>query len=84
MRKCWERVKKKAGLPLDLRVHDLRHSFASMLVNHGRPIYEVAEILGHTQLSTTRRYSHFQNDRLIEAANIAGRIAAPSVFNATG
>ena len=55
-------------------LHDLRHSFASMLVNHGRPIYEVAEILGHNQLSTTKRYSHLQNERLVEAANIAGQV----------
>lgn len=77
VRKCWDRVKARAGLASDLRLHDLRHSFASTLVNHGRPIYEVAEILGHSQISTTRRYSHFQNDRLVDAANIAGRLAAP-------
>ncbi|HLO75162.1 MAG TPA: site-specific integrase [Magnetospirillum sp.] len=77
VRKCWERVRKAAGLPSDLRIHDLRHSFASTLVNHGRPIYEVAEILGHTQLSTTRRYAHLQNDRLVDAANIAGRLMLP-------
>ncbi|WP_019647221.1 tyrosine-type recombinase/integrase, partial [Novispirillum itersonii] len=77
VRKCWDRVKARAGLARDLRLHDLRHSFASTLVNHGRPIYEVAEILGHSQISTTRRYSHFQNDRLVDAANIAGRLAAP-------
>ena len=84
VRKCWDRVKKAAGLDADLRIHDLRHSFASTLVNHGRPIYEVAEILGHSQISTTRRYSHFQNERLVDAANIAGRIAAPTSLTAAG
>ena len=75
IRKCWERVVAKAGLAPTTRIHDLRHSFASFLVNNGRPIYEVAQILGHTQLSTTQRYSHFENTRLVESANIAGRIA---------
>jgi integrase len=74
VRKCWDQVRAEAGLLPDTRIHDLRHSFASMLVNHGRPIYEVAEILGHNQLSTTKRYSHLQNDRLVEAANIAGQV----------
>jgi integrase len=74
VRKCWDRVRAEAGLLLDTRIHDLRHSFASMLVNHGRPIYEVAEILGHNQLSTTKRYSHLQNERLVEAANVAGQV----------
>ena len=84
VRRCWERVKRKASLPADLRVHDLRHSFASMLVNRGRPIYEVAEILGHSQISTTKRYSHFQNERLVEAANIVGVIAGPSSSSVAG
>ena len=75
VRKCWDRVKRRAALDLSLRIHDLRHSFASCLVNQGRPLYEVAQILGHSQLQTTQRYSHFQNERLVDAANVAGRIA---------
>jgi site-specific recombinase XerD len=35
---------------------------------------QVTEILGHNQLSTTKRYSHLQNERLVEAANIAGQV----------
>ena len=40
-----------AGLP-ELRIHDLRHSFASFLVNAGQSLYTVAKILGHAQLLT--------------------------------
>jgi site-specific recombinase XerD len=36
--------------------HDLRHSFASLLINSGRTLYEVQHILGHTQVNTTQRY----------------------------
>jgi site-specific recombinase XerD len=39
----------------DVRLHDLRHSFASFLVNAGRSLYEVQKILGHTQVKTTQR-----------------------------
>ena len=53
----------------DVRSHDLRHSFASFLVNSGRSIYEVLRILGHTQIKTTQRYAHLSQDSLLEAAN---------------
>ena len=75
VRKCWERVRQRAGLDPDLHIHDLRHAFASRLVNEGRPIYEVAQILGHAQLQTTQRYAHFANERLVDAANVVGRVA---------
>jgi len=45
----WDTARKRAGLS-DVRVHDLRHSFASLLVNTGRTLYEVQHILGHTQV----------------------------------
>lgn len=66
----WDRVRQKAGLP-DLRIHDLRHSFASFLVNGGRSLYEVQKILGHTQIKTTQRYAHLSQDTLVDAANSA-------------
>jgi integrase len=66
----WNTVRKKAGLA-DFRIHDLRHSFASFLVNNGRSLYEVQKILGHTQIKTTQRYAHLANDTLIDASNTA-------------
>lgn len=53
----------------ELRMHDLRHSFASFLVNSGRSLYEVQRILGHTQIKTTQRYAHLSQDSLLAAAN---------------
>src|SRR5665647_2076141 len=58
LRGPWERAKKLAGLPADLRIHDLRHSLASALANAGTPLYEIGAVLGHSQLSTTTRYAH--------------------------
>ena len=66
----WDTVRTRAGLT-DVRMHDLRHSFASFLVNAGRSLYEVQRILGHTQIKTTQRYSHLSQDSLIAAANVA-------------
>ncbi|MEN3164109.1 site-specific integrase [Tistrella mobilis] len=69
VRKAWDRVKTRAGLPPDLRIHDLRHTFASTLVSKGRTLHEVGEILGHSQVQMTMRYAHLAPQRLIEAAN---------------
>jgi integrase len=69
---AWDTVRKSVGLE-DVRVHDLRHSFASFLVNAGRSLYEVQNILGHTQIKTTQRYAHLSQESLISAANAAAR-----------
>jgi integrase len=73
LRGAWARAKRAAGLPADLRIHDLRHSFASALANAGTPLYEIGTILGHRQLATTTRYAHHAPQRLVETASTAAR-----------
>jgi integrase len=72
----WERVRKAADLP-GVRLHDLRHSYASTgaAASFGLPI--IGKLLGHTQAATTLRYAHLSADPL-RAANdaIGGKIAA--------
>jgi site-specific recombinase XerD len=68
--KVWDRLRNKAELP-HLRLHDLRHSFASFLVNGGRTLYEVQQILGHSDAKVTQRYAHLSTKTLQEAANSA-------------
>jgi len=67
---AWDTARKAAGMP-ELRMHDLRHSFASFLVNAGRSLYEVQKILGHTQMRTTQRYAHLSQETLLDAADTA-------------
>jgi integrase len=67
---AWDTARKRAGLK-DVRIHDLRHSFASFLINSGRSLYEVQKILGHTQVKTTQRYAHLSQDSLMTAMNSA-------------
>lgn len=69
----WDAARKRAGLA-DLRVHDLRHSFASFLVNAGRSLYEVQELLGHADIKTTSRYAHLSRERLNAAVECVPRI----------
>ena len=73
LRGAWQRVKRVAGLSTELRIHDLRHSFASALANAGTPLYEIGTVLGHRQLSTTTRYAHHAPQRLVETAAAAAR-----------
>lgn len=68
--KVWGRLRSKAGLP-HLRIHDLRHQYASFLVNSGQSLYTVQQILGHSDPSVTQRYAHLSTKALQEAANSA-------------
>lgn len=67
---AWDTARRRAALS-DVRIHDLRHSFASLLINQGRTLYEVQHLLGHTQVKTTQRYAHRSPDTLLAAANAA-------------
>ena len=62
----WKRVRKLAGIE-DVRLHDLRHTFASQAVMQGIPLPVVARLLGHAQVQMTLRYAHV-SDRDVEAA----------------
>jgi len=58
---------KEAGLPDDIHFHSLRHSCATLLLAQGVPMYVVKEILGHSQISTTMRYTHPTPDTMRDA-----------------
>ncbi len=64
----WNTARTAVGLA-DVRMHDLRHSFASFLVNSGQSLYTVQKLLGHTQVKTTQRYAHLSQDSLLIASN---------------
>jgi integrase len=71
----WQRIRMRAGLP-DLRLHDLRHSFASFLVNKGVSLYVVQGLLGHANTRYTQRYAHLTPDTLRDAAETVGTVIA--------
>lgn len=68
--RVWDRLRNDAGLP-HLRLHDLRHNYASFLINSGRTLYEVQMALGHSDPTVTQRYAHLSTKSLQDAANSA-------------
>jgi integrase len=73
IRPAWEKIRDQAGIP-DVRFHDLRHSFASMLVGSNLSLPIIGKLLGHTQASTTLRYSHLADDPLRQATDLVGKL----------
>jgi len=74
VRPAWERVRTAAGLG-DVRFHDLRHSFASLLAGDGASLLMIGKLLGHTQERTTARYAHLADKPLRDAvARIGDRV----------
>ncbi|NOC85621.1 site-specific integrase [Ruegeria sp. HKCCD6428] len=67
LQKPWRRIRKRAGLN-DVRIHDLRHTYASNAVSSGMPIQMVGRLLGHSQIQTTMRYAHLADDPVRQAA----------------
>jgi integrase len=78
LRSVWEEARKLANLP-GLRIHDLRHSFASVAVSSGESLYIVGKILGHRQARTTEVYAHLAPDPVQAAADRAAKQIAEAL-----
>jgi integrase len=99
LRRPWMQVCKAAGLATEVRIagkrgelirykptvriHDLRHTFASHLVSKGESLHIVGKLLGHTQPQTTARYAHLSDEALRDATNRFGDILQTSKRRAT-
>lgn len=77
----WRRIRKKAGLD-DVRIHDLRHSFASGALFLGEGLPMIGKLLGHTQVQTTARYAHLAADPVKNAMEkVSGFIAKQATIS---
>jgi len=75
IKKTWQAVRSAAALP-EVRLHDLRHTYASLLASAGQSLPIIGALLGHTQPQTTARYAHLMDDPLRSAANQIGLLLA--------
>ena len=83
LRKPWHRIREAAGLA-DVRLHDLRHSFASVGVTGGLSLPMIGALLGHAQPATTARYAHLAADPLKQAADLIGERIAAAMKGSSG
>ena len=72
---AWQTIKEKAGLPPTLRLHDLRHTYASHAILGGESLYITGKLLGHHDAQSTERYAHLSGDALAAASGkVSSRI----------
>jgi integrase len=75
----WQRARARAGLK-DVRLHDLRHTFASVAVASGQGLPMIGKLLGHSQVQTTARYAHLAGDPVRAAANNVSEAVAAGLL----
>ena len=68
----------------DLRIHDLRHSFASVAVAGGSGLHLIGKLLGHSHVATTGRYAHLADDPVKEAADRVSRSISAAMGGGNG
>jgi integrase len=72
VRKVWMQIRKQAGLSTTLRIHDLRHSFASHAIMSGETLFLTSRLLGHSRIQMTARYAHLADAALLSNAEKIG------------
>jgi integrase len=82
IKRIWSSICKSAGLH-DLRIHDLRHTYASILASSGLSLPIIGALLGHTQAATTQRYAYLIDDTLRQATERVGALVTGNGASAT-
>ena len=71
----WRALREEAGLQ-DLRLHDLRHSYASFALRQGETVLTIGRLLGHRDPASTLRYTHFADALVRDAVEVVGKSLA--------
>lgn len=74
-KKTWTKIRKMLDIE-DVRMHDLRHTFASMAIKSGLGLYQVSKLLGHSNIQTTMRYAHIEKEELVKSAKMVESVFA--------
>lgn len=78
LQRPWQKIRAAANLS-DVRIHDLRHSFASIAIKNGHSIHELSVLLGHHSITTTMRYIHLEQSKVADANDRIGSIIADAM-----
>lgn len=78
LQKPWDDIRVLAGIP-DVRIHDLRHSFASVAAANGASLPMIGKLLGHADTQTTARYAHLADDPLRQVNQQVGDVIAEAM-----
>jgi integrase len=73
LKTAWTKIRRLAEIE-DVRIHDLRHTFASLAIKQGVDLYTVSKLLGHRNIRTTTRYAHLEVQQLIKATNVVDQV----------
>ncbi|OUS06314.1 hypothetical protein A9Q96_10095 [Rhodobacterales bacterium 52_120_T64] len=73
---AWVYIRTQANLPKDIRLHDLRHTYASHAIMRGESVAMAGQLLGHARTISTQRYSHLDGQHLINAAERVSKVVA--------
>ena len=79
LQKPWRRIRARAELD-EVRIHDLRHSFASRALALGESLPMIGKLLGHTQVQTTARYAHLANESVKASGSRVGNSIGSSIL----
>jgi integrase len=86
LQKTWDRIRRAVVLASkgevnikDVRLHDLRHTYASIGVGAGISLHQVGDLLGHAQASTTHRYAHLDADPRLQASETISTLTAEAL-----
>jgi len=83
LRRDWEAIRRLAGL-VNFRGHDLRHSYASLIINlPGASLKLVGDLLGHNRAETSKRYAHLFDETLRQATTAVGGLIANAKTRST-
>ena len=82
--KAFKRIIDRAGIESSFRVHDIRHSHASLIINNGGTLYDVQAALNHANSSMSERYAHLSSEKMAQTSHnlsavVAGAINGPRV-----
>ena len=79
--KAFKRIIDRAGIEESFRLHDLRHTHASLIINNGGSLYDVQAALNHANSSMSEKYSHLSNESMVKTSHNLSAVVSEAINN---